>query len=567
MTYSHRSKVLLRIPVAATAIFLGLLAPSSIPAFQNSVAAPQRALAANDAAIAEPPAIAPNVETHDLPSLLPAPSSFPKSTEVDAILRRADDRYIAGQRAYQQGDMDVARQEFNRAIDILMSAPEQIADRQRIEKHIEWLTEAVYRYDVNGLGAGEDSDKVSYDKSPLDNGILELTFPIDPRLKVQVKEEIVSTHSELPLESNDSVLSYIHYLSTDRGRKMLSYGMKRSGKYRPMIQRVLDEEGVPQELIYLAQIESAFFPRAVSRKKCVGMWQFAAFRGKQYDLNQNQMIDERMDPEKSTRAAAKHLHDLYSQFGDWYLAMAAYNCGPYCVERAVQRTGYADFWKLRDIGALPKETTNYVPVIVAITIMMKNAKDYGLDNIEMEPALEYETVKLDAPANLALIADSTERPITEIRELNPALLRGVAPQDYELHVPKGAAKNVAAAFEVVPANKRASWRVHKVEAGETLAAIAKRYKMAPLAIAAVNKDVGDNPITGQMLVVPAAYQEPAPAKLRAASARKSTATASRKTSKGRTTARTATAKRKPGTRRSTTTASSKKPGVKMASLR
>ncbi len=160
-----------------------------------------------------------------------------------------------------------------------------------------------------------------------------------------------------------------------------------------MIQRILDEEGVPQELIHLAQAESGFIPRAVSRKAAGGMWQFVKLRGKQYGLMQTAYTDDRMDPEKATRAAARHLHDLYNEFGDWYLAIAAYNCGPGVVEKAVERTGYADFWELRNRGVLPAETTNYVPIILAMTIMEKNAAEYGLEGSAMDPPLEYDTVE------------------------------------------------------------------------------------------------------------------------------------------------------------------------------
>src|SRR5437764_9724710 len=132
-----------------------------------------------------------------------------------------------------------------------------------------------------------------------------------------------------------------------------------------MIRRIFDQEGVPQELIHLAQAESGFLARAKSRKAAVGMWQFLAWRGREYGLDQTAYSDDRLDPEKATQAAARHLHDLYNEFGDWYLAMAAYNCGPGCVERAVQRTGYADFWELRAHNALPRETQNYVPLILA----------------------------------------------------------------------------------------------------------------------------------------------------------------------------------------------------------
>ena len=167
------------------------------------------------------------------------------------------------------------------------------------------------------------------------------------------------------------------------------------------------------------------------------MWQFVQWRGRQYGLNQSAYTDDRLDPEKATRSAARHLRDLYQKFGDWYLAIAGYNCGDGCVEKAVQRTGYADFWDLRARNAIPKETTNYVPIILAMTIMHKNAKDYGLEEVEIDPALTYDTIELEAPTHLALIADIADRPVSEIRELNPSLLNSVAPANYALHVPEG----------------------------------------------------------------------------------------------------------------------------------
>ena len=209
---------------------------------------------------------------------------------------------------------------------------------------------------------------------------------------------MAATVSQLPLAVNDAVLGYINYFSS-RGRRTLVYGLERAGRYRPMIQRVLDEEGVPQELIHLAQAESGFIPRAVSRMAAGGMWQFVAWRGQEYGLIQTPIPDERMDPEKATRAAARHLHDLYQEFGDWYLAMAAYNCGPVTVEKAVERTGYADFWELRSRGVLPAETTNYVPIILAMTIMEKNAAEYGLKDVQLDPPLEYDTVEIAAPTS------------------------------------------------------------------------------------------------------------------------------------------------------------------------
>jgi membrane-bound lytic murein transglycosylase D len=377
-------------------------------------------------------------------------------------------------------------------------------DRSRIEHRLDEMVASIHRYDVNGLGAGDLSDKPSYDKAPLED-ILEMTFPLDPSIKPKVTEQAHTTASQLPLEVNDAVLSYIHFFQSDRGRRTLVAGLKRAGRYKPLIQRVLTEEGVPQELIYLAQAESGFFPRAMSHKAATGMWQFMRDRGRQYGLTQTPYSDDRLDPEKATRSAARHLKDLYDEFGDWYLAIAAYNCGPGGVDRAVERTGYADFWQLRSRNALPRETTNYVPIILAMTIMAKNAKDYDLENIDTDTPLEYENLKLTSATHLALIADLAERPVSELRELNPALLTNVAPAGYELHVPKGAGPSLIAGLQTVPENRRASWRIHRVAQGDTMASIAKQYNTSAGSIAAANANGMVE--TGGLMLIPASLQE------------------------------------------------------------
>jgi membrane-bound lytic murein transglycosylase D len=313
-----------------------------------------------------------------------------------------------------------------------------------------------------------------------------------------------ATVSQLPLQMTDAVLSYINYFSSERGRRSLVFGLKRAGRYKPLIQRILAEEGVPQELIYLAQAESGFLPRAVSNKAAVGMWQFVQWRGRQYGLNQSAYTDDRLDPEKATRSAARHLRDLYEKFGDWYLAIAGYNCGDGCVERAVQRTGYADFWALRARNAIPKETTNYVPIIVAMTIMHKNAKDYGLEEIVPDEPLTYDTIELDAPTHLALVADIADRPVSEIREMNPSLLSSVAPAGFQLHVPEGAKTSVIAGLGNIPAQRRASWRVHRVGPGDTIESIARRYNMPVNSIASLNNQADAE--IGDVLIIPTASQ-------------------------------------------------------------
>jgi membrane-bound lytic murein transglycosylase D len=264
-------------------------------------------------------------------------------------------------------------------------------------------------------------------------------------------------------------------------------------------------------LIYLAQAESGFLPRAISTAHAMGMWQFIAGTGDLYNLTRTSAVDDRFDPEKATRAAARFLKDLYARYGDWYLAMAAYNCGPGNVDKAVERTGYADYWELLKRNALPKETSHYVPIILAMTIMAKNPKDYGLDSIEEDDSLDWDTVRLDAQTNLALIADAAQQPVSIIRDLNPSLLNNLAPAGYELHVPKGNGENTLAALQSVPPANRNAWRLHHVAAGETLDAIARQYHLQPERILAVNNS-GDSLDAGETLFIPAVYHKPVPAK-------------------------------------------------------
>ena len=434
------------------------------------------------------------------------PNLTPKiHPEIERRLQAAEERFEAGKRAFQTGDIKLARAEFDHALEVLFTAPQDTPDRHRLERRLDELVDSIYRYDLDGLGAGQPKQALVYEKSPLES-MLEMTFPIDPKLKPKVKEEIQATLSQLPLEGNDTVLSYINYFSTERGRKQLLYGLRRAGRYRPLIQRILDEEGVPQELICLAQAESAFMPNAISYKKATGLWQFMNYTGKEYGLQQNANCDERLDPEKSTRAAAHMLRNLYATFGDWYLAMAAYNCGAACVDKAVQRTGYADFWELSARNALPKQTMNYVPLILAMTIMTKNPKDYGLDRVEADRPMEYDTLEMSGPTNIDLIADAVDRPVSEIRELNPALLKSIAPPGYQMHVPKGTSNSVVAALESIPEVHRASWRMYRVQQGETLVSIAKRFNTGADSLAAANNRTVEAPETGDLLVIPMGFE-------------------------------------------------------------
>ena len=456
-------------------------------------AAPNFAVAAGSAAVA-----AHTSEPADANAGDPVPTP-----ETDARLAQADTHFTRGRSAYFKGDYAAAHREFDEAVNVLLTAPDSLADHRRIERRLDEISDVIYRFDVEKLGAGQTEDEaVVYDRAPIDE-ISHMTFPVDPKLTPKLEGELHHTASGIPLELADPVQSFVHFFSTEGGRLTLLQGFRRAGRYREMIERVFAEEGVPQELIYLAQAESAFMPRSVSNKQAVGMWQFIGETGSNYKLKRTSESDDRLDPEKSTRAAARYLRDLHQRYGDWYLAMAAYNCGAGGVDRAVERTGYADYWELLKRHALPRETSNYVPIILAITIMAKNPDDYGLGSILTDPPIEYDTIRVTAKTNLNLVADATLQPLSTIRDLNPAVLGSSAPEGYEIHVPKGAGDSTMASLEAVPAANRAAWRLHHVTANDTIATIAKAYNTPSERIMAVNNAQAVNLTEGDILVIPA----------------------------------------------------------------
>jgi membrane-bound lytic murein transglycosylase D len=456
----------------------------------------------------------------------------PPVSQAQRAVREADRHFQYGKFFIQEGKPEQARQEFDLALEALMDLPTDLPDRALVDRKSEELIRSIHRYDLESLGAGIAPGEAVYTQSPLEE-ILDLTFPVDPRLKGRTQAQVQAAQSQLPLVVNDAVLSYINYFTSTRGQRTLLNGIKRAGRYREMISRIFAEEGVPQELIFLAQAESGFMPRAVSRKAATGMWQFVRRTGQDYGLNQSTQHDDRLDPEKATRAAARHLSDLYKLSGDWYLAMAAYNCGPYCVERAVQRTGYADFWELHRRNAIPKETRNYVPAILAMAIVSRNLEAYGLQSLAPEAPLDYDTIHVAADTNLGLIADAADVPLADIRELNPALIRSVAPAGFDVRVPARQAREVLAAIEAVPEDKRAAWRLHRISSSDTLASIAKQYSTAANSILAANQldsSFFEAPEDGEVLLIPAAAPK-VPAAKRKAPVRRTTArrTASKST--------------------------------------
>lgn len=334
----------------------------------------------------------------------------------------------------------------------------------------------------------------------------EIPIPENASLSERREIRLRNTRSDLPLTLNSQVIGLIKYFTEGRGRSTTRATLGRSGAFREMIERVLEEEDVPPELFYLAQAESGFRSKARSYARATGMWQFMSFRGKQYGLRQDRYLEERYDPEKATRAAARHLKDLYIEFDDWYLAMAAYNAGPGRVSRAIARGKTRDYWELCRRRLLPRQTRNYVPIILAMTYVDKNLDMYDVGTIDYAPARGYDTVRVSEPVSLELLADIIGTRASQLEDLNPALARSATPPyAYDLRVPLGAGEGLLAELAGVPQDKRLQWRRHAVEDGETLAEVAKRWKVDIAALAGANGLSADDPLSaGLALNIPTA---------------------------------------------------------------
>ena len=468
-----------------------------------NVPAPMQAPVAT--AAAQRPAELPPLPLHG-PSARPAPIlTWPIRDAKETLIANVEQKFASGQQNYKAGHLEAARKDFDDAVDSLLQSGYDLDGDPKLSELFHRVVDTVYTYELQAFRAGDGFQEAPAVPAPIDE-VAEMTFPVDPRLKERAEEAAKNISHDLPLTVNDEVLSFLNFFRTPRGRAIVEAGLRRQGRYREMISRVLHEEGVPQDLIYLAQAESAFQPLALSRAGARGIWQFVAYRGQQYGLRHTWWLDERQDPEKATRAAAQHLRDLYGLFGDWYLAIAAYNCGPGNVQKGIERTGYADFWELYKRNVLPKETKNYVPIILALTLVAKDAAHYGIQ-VDAEAPVPTDVVKPGRAIDLRLVAETIDVDVETLRALNPALLRLATPDDasFELHLPVGAAEKFSAEIADIPADKWVSWRRHRVEAGETLTSIAKKYHVTPAAIGAANNLEHRAALdTGEKLIIPAA---------------------------------------------------------------
>lgn len=336
----------------------------------------------------------------------------------------------------------------------------------------------------------------------------------DNKINIIPTDSVGKTHvrsipgTTVPITINDAVEKSVAFLTQNKGRKFYQRWLERSGRWFPMMKRIAKEEGVPEEIVYLSMMESGLNPNAVSRAKAVGLWQFMQSTGEMYNLRVTRWTDERRHPEKSTRAAMRHLRDLYGDFGDWHLALASYNYGPNGVRRAIKKTGMdkPTFWDV--VPHLPKETRNYVPLFLALTIVTSNPAEYGFDleQIKFEPEHTFETMIVNEPVALSVLAQCAGVSLEELRSLNTELTGISTPpgKPYEIRLKTGTLQTFREKYAALNDEDKRPWLDHVVQKKETLSSIGRRYSVAAQHIADLNgiSDASSKLRRGAVLRIP-----------------------------------------------------------------
>jgi membrane-bound lytic murein transglycosylase D len=410
---------------------------------------------------------------------------------------RADDAMAEAQRLAAEGNITDAMMLADDALCLVFDIPAGYPIRQ---VYVDYLAEII--------DASAEIDALQQPHEDVFTPAEDMVIlpPIDIAVDTSDVEDIVDEgglpHSDFPLVLNPEVEQFLAAMSSDgEYHRRVGVGLSRAGVYLPMIRTVFEVAGLPMDLSYLPLIESAFSLTAYSRARAHGMWQFISATGRHYGLEVGTLVDERRDPVRSTEAAAAYLSDLYGEFSDWYLALAAYNSGAGNVRRAIRKSGSRDFWALR--GYLPRETRNYVPAFIASVIVAKDPEAFGFTSPQEQP-WNYESIEVPDALDLQFMASNSGIPLDDLRELNPAIRRDLTPArtTTQLRVPPG---TVEAAQAVLDAHPRSDWAprmIHTVRSGESLYTIARRYGSNVNAIKQANGLRGNLIHPGENLIVP-----------------------------------------------------------------
>lgn len=443
------------------------------------------------------------------PSAAVAPLPAPPAPDPIALLIAESDRHFAtGQQELTFGHLVRARDEFDRSLDVLLESADGARADARLREHFDRLVDRISVLEQAALATGDGFTETATEPASIDALLDFETFDgptPTPATAATVAADLVATTHDIPIPANDRVLRYVE-LFQGRLREFLAEGLARGAQYLPMIQATFRAEGLPLDLAYIPLIESAFKPSALSRAKARGVWQFMRGTALENGLKADWYIDERADPAKATLAAAKYLKTLNGMFEDWHLAMASYNGGPGRVKRAITRSRKTDFWTLSaSTRYLPRETRDYVPMILAAVIIAKNPTQYGFDVVPVAPT-PTETVLAPAALDLRRVAEWAGVPVDHIQELNPEFRRWTTPVkqgEYAIKVPHGTADRVREGLAASVPSQLNAMQWHAVKRGETLASIAKKLRVNRTDLAEANYlKVNARVATGAKLVIP-----------------------------------------------------------------
>jgi membrane-bound lytic murein transglycosylase D len=491
---------------------------------------------------------------------------------VTQLITQSEARFKEGELHLKSGEREQAREKFDKAVDTILESGMDVRASQRLQTFYLELVERIYRLEVpqqrdaprvelaqnvqvNYTGQTQDEKNATppqepgfkqqkFEPSPLDELSKLILTPTEENVDPEdvAKIEIAKNAIDFQFDTHPMIQQFINYYQ-GRGRSTMETGLRRSGQFMQMARRIFREEGVPEDITWLGQIESAWRPTVRSQAAASGLWQFIPGTGQTYGLRQTAWIDERNGFEKATRASARYLKDLYNHFGDWELAMAAYNTGQGNIDRAISRAGSRSFWKIYPYVA--RETSNYVPNILAAILIAKNPAKYGFPNIRPDAPLSYDVVQVPTATSLHLIAQATNVSVEYIRMLNPELRRDTTPrgESYQVRIPGGKANQFVAALKGIPIERRdaapsnnnvqltgynrakanvattpATPGLMKIKArmGDTPAKLAERYNVSADEVARMNNTAVNAELTaGQEVKLPS----PAPSSSRRRSGR------------------------------------------------
>jgi len=435
------------------------------------------------------------------------PAAAPLIDPTAALIDSSEKLFTRGQAELALGHLTAARGLFDRSVDLLLDAPQGARTEPRLRVQLDRLLSRISALEILALREGDGFTQARTEAAVIDQLLEAATLALpEPTRETQaaVAADLASTEHDLPIDNNDRVQSFVELFQGNL-RDFMQESLARSSKYLPMVQEIFRSEGIPLDLAYLAIVESGYKTNALSRASARGVWQFMPATGAEYGLAQTWFLDERSDPEKATRAAAQYLKSLNRMFdGDWNLAMASYNAGPGRLQRAVNKSRINDYWKLTETSKfLPKETRNYVPMIMAAVLIAKNPQAYGFDVVPVDP-LAFDRVTVPDALDLRTVAEWTGTTIEDIRALNPELRRTTTPiGSHDLKIPLGTAPIVEAKLASADPSLFAQFSYYNAKAGDNLAAIARRFKITRTDLAAANRLRATSKLrTGQKLLIP-----------------------------------------------------------------